>query len=54
MKRILISVVAAFLLTGCATIYTKPGTTEADFEKDRQICEQATREDLIIKKLPET
>lgn len=54
MKRTLLFVAAAMLLAGCATVYTKPGKTEADFDKDRTACEAQVRKDLAARGLPDT
>ena len=54
MKRIALIFAVLFLLAGCATVYTKPGKTEGDFEKDRQACELATRKNIAAKGLPDT
>ncbi len=54
MKKIMLLFVAAALLSGCATVYTKPGKTEADFEKDRRSCEAAVRKDLAARGVPDT
>jgi uncharacterized protein YceK len=54
MKKIVLSLAAALLLAGCATVYTKPGKTEADFEKDRTACEATVRKNLASRGLPDT
>ena len=54
MRKIVLLFAAAVLLSGCATVYTKPGKTEADFEKDRQACELAVRKDLAARGVPDT
>ena len=54
MKRLVVLFAAAVLLSGCATVYTKPGKTDTDFEKDRQACEQAVRKDLAARGVPDT
>ncbi len=54
MKRIVLLFAAIFLLSGCATVYTKPGKTGADFDKDRKACELAVRKDLAARGVPDT
>jgi uncharacterized protein YceK len=54
MKKTVLFFVAALLLTGCATVYTKPGKTEADFEKDRIACEATVKKNLAARSLPDT
>jgi uncharacterized protein YceK len=54
MRKIVLLFAAAVLLSGCATVYTKPGKTEADFEKDRKACEAAVRKDLAARGVPDT
>ncbi len=54
MKRTLLLFAAAMLLAGCATVYTKPGKTGDDFEKDRTACEAQVRKDLAVRGLPDT
>jgi hypothetical protein len=54
MKRTILFFAAAILLAGCATVYTKPGTTQADFDSDRKACELAVKKDLAAKNLCET
>lgn len=49
MKGTLWFLVACFLLTGCATVYTKAGKTAQDFEKDRKTCETSVRKELAAK-----
>ena len=54
MKRIVLLFAAAALMAGCTTVYTKPGNTEADFDKDREACELAVRQDLAARGVPDT
>lgn len=54
MKSILLLFAAAVLLSGCTTLWTQPGKTEADFKKDREACELAVRKDLALKGLSDT
>lgn len=54
MKRIVLLFAAIVLLSGCATVFTKPGKTEADFDKDRSACELAVRKDLAARGVPDT
>ena len=54
MKRTALLFAVAILLSGCATVYTKPGKTGADFEKDRKACELWVRKNLAAKGIPDT
>ena len=54
MKRLVIIFSAITLLSGCATVFTQPGKTEADFDKDRDACEILVRQDLAAKGMPDT
>lgn len=54
MMRIVLLIAAAALMSGCATVYAKPGNTAADFDKDREVCELAVRQDLAARGVPDT
>ncbi|HOC45635.1 MAG TPA: hypothetical protein PKM26_03425 [Syntrophorhabdaceae bacterium] len=54
MKSMILLFAAVALLSGCATVYTKPGKTGEDFEKDRKACELAVRKDLAARGAPDT
>ncbi|MBP1750254.1 MAG: hypothetical protein H6Q52_2793 [Deltaproteobacteria bacterium] len=54
MKKFVLLFAAVILLSGCATVYTKPGKTEADFEKDRKACELTVRKNLAARGVPDT
>ncbi len=54
MKRTALLFAAVALLSACATVYTQPGKTEADFEKDIQACEMVARNDLAARGLTDT
>jgi len=54
MKGTIWLLVACFLLTGCATVYTKAGKTAEDFEKDRKTCETSVRKELAARGAADT
>ena len=54
MKRAILLFAAAALLTGCTTVFTQPGKTQADFENDRKACELAAKKDLAARGICET
>lgn len=53
MKKALLLLVC-LLFVGCATVYTHPGKTGADFDKDREICVAMAKKELADRGVPET
>ena len=40
MKKLVASILALFFMVGCATTFTHPTKTQADFEQDKYECER--------------
>ncbi len=53
MKKTLLLLVC-LLFSGCATVYTNPARTGADFEKDMEACMVVAKKELADKGAHET
>jgi hypothetical protein len=48
-KRILLIVFIMAFMAGCTAYYTKPGKTNADFNRDKQYCEEIAKKEAARK-----
>lgn len=49
MKRMLLIIFLTSVIAGCTAYYTKPGKSNADFERDKKYCEAIAEQEHVRK-----